>query len=468
MYSIAWSLEKRMSLRTIGWMADTMATPNISVKGTVENLLNLGFTNQDAIFELIDNSFDAGATDIRLHLTPSALVVSDNGRGMTRNNLRDALCINNTKPGSESIGVRGLGLKAGHACLSKETSVTRIFSKNDDDDVVEIEADWPSARMLGTWNPVANDITVKRMPTWDTYRIDSSHGTVTEIPIPRDTYDAIVGDLPGFLEEIGRTYESQLVNGVQMSVNVNGTLYSPDMRMALGWDDTPAHLRFEIPVELWKNADCEERVYYEHTSLRPRYTEMVRNPTDSASKSRLRDYSDLDDNGFTMVARVIVRMTYRPEWNPSIAEDGSRPAFVPGYIATYRNGRGARRIPLVVPNSGDYEMRRIVGSRRVAINFGYESDDLFGVQVNKSNISPENIHSQLFQTISALSDALARKIYTEHYKTKRPVLPTDKAREARLNKLIHDLKLRKWDDELLDHCEVGIAESDERNEISDD
>ena len=188
---------------------------NISSSGTIENLLNLGFTPQDALHELIDNSLDAKATRIRIHFRTSdqTLTLADNGRGMNKTELAEALCINNTKPASDSIGLRGLGLKAGHAMLSKLTQMTHIFSRKAGDDVYEVEANWPESIRANMWSPTPHSISARHLHLWTDASLHPDHGTVAVIPMPHTVMTALLKDnaVP-LLSEIGRTYELSLIH----------------------------------------------------------------------------------------------------------------------------------------------------------------------------------------------------------------------------------------------------------------
>ena len=59
---------------------------NISPSGTIQNLLNLGFTQTNALCELIDNSLDAGAKHIKIVVNTERrnLMIVDDGCGMNK------------------------------------------------------------------------------------------------------------------------------------------------------------------------------------------------------------------------------------------------------------------------------------------------------------------------------------------------------------------------------------------------
>lgn len=445
-----------------------MATPNnISSKGTIENLLNQGFTLQDAKNELVDNSFDAGAKQVRIRLTTPdhTFYLDDDAKGMTMDMLLDALCINHTKPASESIGLRGVGLKAGHAVLSNEVSTTRIFSKHvEEDDICEVKADWPKALAKDVWNPTPTEVSSKRLSVWESGCLTPSHGTVTMIPMPVAWFSAMIDNLPQVLKGLGRTYEAYLNDGKRITVLVDGVEYLPDMSMAVGWETTPAHLRNEVRIEVWRNPETRTlRVYHEHTSLRPIWTDMVR-PDPANPKKMLRDYPSAGPSGFVCTGRFLMRSVYNPAWNPPQPNENQRPAFVPGYIAFRRSKRALRPIPMETPTAGDYERRRIVGCSRHTVDFDYTADALVGVQVNKSNVTTENICPELLATVKHLALDWASKVYETNYKSH--VEREDMAFERRLKRVFKDLKDRATEsrDGFLEVLEDVITEWDAQND----
>lgn len=94
-----------------------LAEPNPA--SLIESLRAVGYSLQTAIADLADNSLTAGATQIEVKFSwagqDSAICVIDNGRGMTREHLVDALRPGNVNPlesrDSRDLGRFGLGLK---------------------------------------------------------------------------------------------------------------------------------------------------------------------------------------------------------------------------------------------------------------------------------------------------------------------------------------------------------------------
>jgi hypothetical protein len=408
---------------------------NISSSGTIENLLNLGFTPQDALHELIDNSLDAKATRIRIRFRTSdqTLTLADNGHGMNKTELAEALCINNTKPASDSIGLRGLGLKAGHAMLSKLTQMTHIFSRRVGNDVYEVEANWPESIRANMWSPTPHSISARHLHIWTDESIHPDHGTVAVIPMPHTVMTALLKDnaMP-LLSEIGRTYETYIHAGVTIVVDIDGVVQLPTLAGAVGWEDAPEEMRNETPIHILRSPTTgEKRVYYEHRSLRPVWTDMVRtNPADE--KKFIRDYHTALEEGFVREGEFTVLSTYNREWNPAMVpggRPGDRMPYTQGYIAPCRDGRYLRPIELVFPSSGDYERRRVYASSRHSLDFEHMCDSFIGVQVNKSDITRENIDQDLYRVVEKIVKSWTSKLYAA-----LPRAPREVAQDAELER----------------------------------
>jgi hypothetical protein len=413
---------------------------NISPSGTIINFLSLGFTLKDANMELVDNSLDAQAVNVRIRLdtTTKTLYVDDDGHGMDITQLTGALCINNVRPASENIGLRGLGGKAAHCVLSNEEFPTIIVSKTASSSRCEIDADWPGAVRNDVWDPRASRGSEEYKPLWESGCLNPSHGTTTKIPMPESKFNDLVGSLPCLLKELARTYEAFLETGRKIVVEIDGVAQPLDNNTCLGWSGTPAHLRNEVPLTvLRKPATGEVRVYYRHESMKPVWTDMVRfNPNTDAKPAMLRDYQPSLDDGFVQIDSMTLQSTYRPEWNPPEA-DGVRPAYIPGYIAPCRDKRFLQPIKSEFASSGDYEARRLRSSARHGLAFSHTADDLIGVQVNKSALTPENINPVLLDTVQRLAKKWANEIYKTHFKVGRnnPNAEFEKGLKRRMKQL---------------------------------
>ena len=415
---------------------------NISPSGTIKNLLHLGFTSQDALNELIDNSLDSGATHVRIRFdtTSNTLYVDDDGNGMDRDQLTKALCIYDARPVSENIGLRGAGLKAAHCVLSNEEFPTIIISKTSTSPRCEIDADWPGAITRDYWDPRASRGSDEYRPIWERGCINPDHGTTTKIPMTAAKFSEFLYTLPVTLKDIGRTYEKYINVGKRITIEVDGAVHTPDMSTSLSWEGTSAHLRNEVPITILHNPTTgEKRVYYQHVHRRPDWTDMVRdNPDKTVTPKILRDFNTAQEDGFIVLAEMTLRSTYSSEWNPPPNADGEREMYIPGYVSPCRDRRYLRAMPTEFGHAGDYENRRVWASSRHALEFAHTADALIGIQVNKSNLTPENIDPLLLATVYSLAKSWATKIYTKYFKIAQN--NPNAEFERRLNRAVKQLK----------------------------
>jgi len=95
----------------------------------VEFLRDTGYSFKTAIADLVDNSIEAGATfiDIRVDTDNAGAVyvaISDNGKGMSREELREAMQYGTPRNAERRLGKFGIGLKTASTSFCRELTVT--------------------------------------------------------------------------------------------------------------------------------------------------------------------------------------------------------------------------------------------------------------------------------------------------------------------------------------------------------
>lgn len=146
-------------------------------KRLIESLRNMGYECSTAIADLVDNSLAAGASEVHVEMfaqsgnQPAAIVIADNGRGMDRDQLHEAMRFGAFQEYStEDLGKYGLGLKtaslsqcrnltvSSKAKAARGTRPRRYFMRWDLDYVYRTD-DWdllaPSADELQRWEAEA-------------------------------------------------------------------------------------------------------------------------------------------------------------------------------------------------------------------------------------------------------------------------------------------------------------------------
>ena len=92
------------------------------------SLRNNTLSNEEAIADLVDNSLDqdVGSTTIHITKDPNCLTIADNGRGMTKPLLIDAMALGSygqETPTANDLGLFGIGLKNAAGALAKKLTV---------------------------------------------------------------------------------------------------------------------------------------------------------------------------------------------------------------------------------------------------------------------------------------------------------------------------------------------------------
>ncbi len=144
-----------------------LAEPNPA--SLIESLRAVGYSLQTAIADLVDNSLTAGATQIEVKFCwaghDSAVCVIDNGRGMTRERLVDALRPGNANPlesrDSRDLGRFGLGLKT--ASFSQCRRLT-VHSKTEEGEETQRTWDLNHVGQTNEWRLIElSDPTISEM-----------------------------------------------------------------------------------------------------------------------------------------------------------------------------------------------------------------------------------------------------------------------------------------------------------------
>lgn len=136
-------------------------TNNISIQGTVINLLDEGFDTNSSLKEITDNSIGAGAKRIKffINLKTLTVYVMDDGAGMNKQQLTKLTTLNDRKETSRAKqGKYGQGVKLAFAFLTQiKHSVTIISNTKDhgpkESDLNQIEIDFAESIKTGDYDP---------------------------------------------------------------------------------------------------------------------------------------------------------------------------------------------------------------------------------------------------------------------------------------------------------------------------
>ena len=138
--------------------------------GVLRLASNIGYGLPESLADLIDNSIDAGAGKVLIRVYQEGdrltrLAVVDDGAGMDRDSLREAMRLGRTDKGIGELGTYGIGLKA--ASLSHTETLTVVSRRDSDTSAVryttrsiregwkldELDQDAAAAVMDQVWSP---------------------------------------------------------------------------------------------------------------------------------------------------------------------------------------------------------------------------------------------------------------------------------------------------------------------------
>lgn len=194
---------------------------NPDATGTIASLRSLGYSVEAAVADLVDNSIAASATTVDIHFTWSGrhswVAVSDNGRGMTPDELVTAMTIAGTGTSAgrsaADLGRFGMGLKtasfsqAGQLIVSTQVEGTAWSTRTWDLDVVRSTGEWrlmrgtddEATKVLETLRrdhsaPSGTIVLWRRLHRFNSDRVrDDDEATQTQFYSERDRVSALLG-----------------------------------------------------------------------------------------------------------------------------------------------------------------------------------------------------------------------------------------------------------------------------------
>ena len=118
-----------------------------------KSLLNIGYSHYVAVLDIIDNSIAANATKVWVKYENNSIIISDNGDGMTTEELFEAMRIASSDPtqlrsSDSDLGKFGLGLKLASFSLS---DTFQVISKTKDEGITSLQWDLEIVRAKNAW-----------------------------------------------------------------------------------------------------------------------------------------------------------------------------------------------------------------------------------------------------------------------------------------------------------------------------
>lgn len=186
-------------------------------------LRHSGFNLHQAMGEFIDNSIDAGATEIDIYAflndkKKKNIMIVDNGKGMNEKTVQESLTLaKENKLGVDELGKFGMGMKT--AALSLSTHF-EILTKTLSGDLLFGEFNINKMEQLGEFKTNVRRATVEEDAFFKT-RVGKRRRSGSIIIIKNcDNFDIAFGPFVRQMENyIGLAYKSYIEKGVSLTVN---------------------------------------------------------------------------------------------------------------------------------------------------------------------------------------------------------------------------------------------------------
>ncbi|MEW4353813.1 sensor histidine kinase [Streptococcus pneumoniae] len=197
-------------------------------------------TDEAAVLELVKNAYDANALNVTLEFRDKTLKISDDGDGMTLNDIKDHwMHIGKSNKGydfidsNNNVRVQAGSKGVGRFALSRLGKSITLYSKKDQEDGLVWETDWNestldldySIKCKGTCiliNSLREKWTINRIKKLNTYLEKTYNDRAMKIRIIANEYDELV-NLHFPKPEPGKNCRSHIMlqyNGKELSVSV--------------------------------------------------------------------------------------------------------------------------------------------------------------------------------------------------------------------------------------------------------
>ncbi len=409
--------------------------------GTLKNMLAMGFSTENCITELIDDSLGAGATHVRLTLDDCRFIVADNGSGMTREKVPSAHVLNNRSAASAAKHGRfGIGRKNALVGLTELQAPVRTLTRTSDGTTSQLDIDFPTVVRNDKMSLHAHGFeAIAERDEWLPYAIQpNASGTITLIPLTKSKEAELYGLFTAktvkhsLLYRLSLIYHRFLSSGGSIELVINGVIHKAmpvnPVAGAMTEDTHTLELSvFRLP------GGSEIRSYYMTTGESFRY---YKNP----ETGRRKEFSETAPEGWEKLGTVTVNAAYAADWlslhSSTLKELGlelvqgddegvqSQREELGGSFFL-RNGRVIQRDAPAKAKSGDKARYPFVEQSRYTIEFQpvvvdapnddtFTMDNVFGVQVNKSRIDVKLIDPAITDPCDKFMTHFASEMYKKY------------------------------------------------------
>ena len=314
-----------------------------------------------ALCETIDNAHDAKAKNIKICVTKDYLTVSDDGCGMDPKKLGKSHILNKRSVPGSKHGRYGEGLKAFILHFFNEGADPAITISSAGGEPHDVKFNFNS--ITGPELSTPGEVGRTNQVLWDKYKL-SDIGTVIRVPINEAMFEKITNyfNSTSIFENLrfqfGQIYYASDINII---LDVNGGLYTTPKISPIA-DPTQVFIR-EYPEDNVNITSC----WVEDASVQDPF---------------------LNSLGIT--------------YNATPGRQNQKKIKNLGGKFITRGGRVISRQDINKPGAGDRWKQDIAFHTRHVVNFApsIETDSLFGVSVNKSNLDQSKMDKSIKRLIS--------------------------------------------------------------------
>lgn len=418
----------------------------VNQAGTIQNLQFLGFTNTSAWGELIDNSNDAGAKEVRIGLfkwndedgnTHYGYYIADNASGMTRQKLRESCRVNNPQSinGQTSFGDKsgrfGVGGSAALNVISKTSSgsIQKITRSRESRELFAIKVNYNTDESL----PTAHEASRRQEEFWLRLAIHSSEtGTLIIGEVDEATYaeilhlmtDKTIHGLPWYIAD---TFHHKIEAGLTIGIRaIDDTAAAPTVVIpsfnSSGSLDDARVTRESHQILILKNKTTGELRFGE----RDGHDDDCARSLPLKTKAKLNTkWNSLRLDSYDITGIVQIDLAFSQEWD-EIHGEQTRGQFEIGKLADFRektivtrytrSGRCVISFPTPKRKQGDKAAYPFYENviQEIVMPATEISDKIFGTQVNKSLLDEKKIHLELKKLIDHLSNVFSDRLYKKN------------------------------------------------------
>jgi hypothetical protein len=193
-------------------------------KSLIQKLGLVGYRTEQAVAELLDNSIDARISDeketIEVHLDfqKKWIGIRDNGHGMDKQDLTNAMTIAKGTKADGELGQFGIGMKSACSALGKKFTITTSKINSNKEYRTEYdEKSWLSDEAQNWKNFIITEKTLTEEENWHGTRI-----TISELNVP-----LYPNQVSKFKDSFGIRYFPYL-NTEQVSIQINTVFCKPE------------------------------------------------------------------------------------------------------------------------------------------------------------------------------------------------------------------------------------------------